>query len=209
MVERIYVKSKICLIASILFLSAALGIFWFLESPSVSKSARAFAFSALKDKIGDMPEMGTLIIVDFSQPSQTKRLAVIDLKTGTAKFYGRVAHGKNSGGVYALKLSNQIDSLKSSAGLFKVAGRFYGKHGPSFRLEGLAPRLNGNAEKRGIIIHAATYVSLKSIIANWKNKFRLGRSHGCFVLSNSGFKRLKNNLVRPAYLYAYSSHEPL
>lgn len=168
----------------------------------MSNNAILSADTALRDRLGSVPNKGTLIVVDFSQPSQTKRLAVMNLETGKLLFSARVAHGKNSGGVYALHLSNTVDSQQSSAGLFSVDESFNGKHGRSLRLIGLDSPLNGNAEKRGIIIHSAKYVSLKSLLLNWKEKFRLGRSEGCFALSTDDFQKLNEYLVRPAYLYA-------
>ena len=194
-------KNKIVILL-ILIVLVTVAIGWFLESPFVSDNAKIAAVTALQDRLRRVPKKGTLIIVDFLQPSQTKRLAVMNLETGRILFHARVAHGKNSGGVYALKLSNTIGSRQSSAGLFSVAENFNGKHGTSLRLISFDPHLNGNAEKRGIIIHSAEYVSLRSIIANWKEKFRLGRSEGCFVLSNDNFQKLNEKLVRPAYLYS-------
>lgn len=197
----------LALLGLLALISTALG--WFLLSPSDSDNARNAAVIALQDSLGRKLKRGTLIIVDFTQPSQTKRLAVMNIETRTILFYARAAHGKNSGDVYASKLSNIVDSLQSSAGLFEVTESFNGKKGPSLRLKGLNPHLNGNAEIRGIIIHSAKYVTLYSIVANWKEKFRLGRSEGCFVLSNPDFQQLKVNLVRPAYLYAYHDDEKL
>jgi len=201
-------KFKISIILGLLVcITVALG--WFRLSSSVSDNARVAAITALQDSLGRNLKKGTFIIVDFTQASQSKRLAVMDIQTGTILFYARVAHGKNSGVVYASILSNIIDSLQSSAGLFEVTESFNGKKGPSLRLKGLNQHLNGNAEIRGIIIHSARYVSWYSIVANWKERFRLGRSEGCFVLSNSDFQELKINLVRPAYLYAYQDDEKL
>jgi len=200
-------KKNIVFALIIIFLCIAGVLAYFVFAPAVSNDAKSWAYSALAETNGRQPENGTLIIVDFSKPSQTKRLAIIDLEKGGAVFHGRVAHGKNSGLVYASDLSNQMNSLKSSAGLFKVEQLYNGKHGPSYRLEGLDPQLNDNARRRGISIHAGYYVSLKSILLNWKEKFRLGRSHGCFVLSHEGFRKLRGNLDRPAYLYAYGGRD--
>ncbi len=186
------------LIVLIVFVSG-----WFFTSSSVSKKARIAAIAALQDNLGRKPKNGTLVVIDFMQPSQTNRLEVMNIETGKIVFYGRVAHGKNSGDVYASRLSNIIGSLQSSAGLFEITEKFNGKQGPSLRLKGLNPFLNGNAEKRGIIIHSAKYVSWTSILANWKEKCRLGRSEGCFALSSAGFQKLSLNLLRPAYLYAH------
>ena len=199
-------KIKILALLGLLAI-VAIALGWFLLSSSVSNNAKIAAVTALQDSLGRNLKRGTLIIVDFTQPSQSKRLAVLNIETGTILFYAKVAHGKNSGVVYASKLSNIIDSLQSSAGLFEVTESFNGKKGHSLRLKGLNPHLNGNAEIRGIIMHSAEYVSWYSIVANWKERFRLGRSEGCFVLSNSDFQELKINLVRPAYLYAYQDDE--
>ena len=196
-------KKNIVFALIIIPLCLAGALAFFLFAPAVGNDAESRAYSALAETNGRQPENGTLIIVDFSKPSQTKRLTIIDPDDGRAVFNGRVAHGKNSGLVYASDLSNKVNSLKSSAGLFKVEDLYNGRHGPSYRLEGLDPQLNDNARKRGIIIHAGDYVSLKSILLNWREKFRLGRSHGCFVLSHEGFRQLRSNLNRPAYLYAY------
>ena len=206
--RRTEMKFKVFVSLGLLAL-IAISFGWFLASSSVSDNARVAAVIALQNSLGGNIEKGTLIIVDFTQPSQSKRLAVIDIETGRVLFYTRVAHGKNSGVVYASELSNIIDSLQSSAGLFEVTESFSGRKGPSLRLKGLNPQLNGNAEIRGIIIHSAEYVSLYSILANWKEKFRLGRSEGCFVLSSPNFQELKENLVRPAYLFAYQNDEKL
>jgi hypothetical protein len=192
-----------------LFAFVAVSFGWFLESSSVTDNAKVAAIKALQDNLGRPLKKGTLIIVDFTKPSQSKRLAAMDIETGTILFLARVAHGKNSGTVYASKLSNIIGSLQSSAGLFEITESFNGKRGPSIRLKGLDPHLNGNAEIRGIIIHSAAYVSWNSILANWKEKFRLGRSEGCFALSKTDFQELNVNLVRPAYLYAYHDDEKL
>ena len=201
-------KFKVFVLLGLLaFIAISFG--WFLASSSVSDNARVAAVKALQDSLGRKLKKGTLIIVDFTKPSQSKRLVAMNIETGTVLFFSRVAHGKNSGTLYASKLSNIIGSLQSSAGLFEITESFNGKKGPSLRLKGLDPDLNGNAEIRGIIIHSAEYVSWNSIIANWKEKFRLGRSEGCFALSNTDFQELKVNLVRPAYLYAYHDDKKL
>ena len=47
------------------------------------------------------------ILVDFSQPSNVKRLWVIDLATGDVLLNTYVTHGANSGGKYAEYFSNR------------------------------------------------------------------------------------------------------
>jgi len=193
--------------AIILFLvipSSIMGVWLYLEIPFVSRDAVHSATAALKRHEGKELQKGTCIIVDYSRPSHTKRLAVMDLETGTLGGFSRVAHGRNSGVVFAGRFSNQEGSLQSSTGLFLVGDAFDGTHGPSLRLTGLEPGRNDHALKRGIIVHSAPYVSLKSMVLNWRSGFRLGRSQGCFALSHKAYNRLMGQLVRPAYVYAYA-----
>jgi len=186
-----------------ILLAGGVGAGWFLGAPGVTDEARDAALASLLANLGAVPPEGTLIVVDFSRPSQTRRLGVRDLGTGRWIQQARVTHGKNSGMVYARDLSDEPGSLKSSAGLFRVGELFDGVHGPSLRLEGLEPGRNGNAEDRGIIVHAADYASLTTVFLNWREKFRLGRSEGCFALTPGAFGRLVRELTPPAYLYAY------
>lgn len=181
--------------------AATLGVY--LELPSVSAEAVSEALSAVETQTGGPLRQGTLIIVDYSQPSQTRRLAVMDLASGRIRQNSRTAHGKNSGGIWADTFSNSEGSLQSSLGLFEIAESFHGKHGLSFRLIGLDPEKNSQALRRGIIMHAAPYASAKSMLLNWRQGFRLGRSEGCFALADEDFVELSRQLVRPAYLYAY------
>jgi len=101
--------------------------------------------------------------------------------------------------------SNVQGSLQSSLGLFKVTETFDGKHGASLRLVGLDSGRNDNAYNRGIIVHSAPYVSEDSMLLNWQNGFRLGRSEGCFVLSSDDYNAMSKILVRPVYLYSYAN----
>jgi hypothetical protein len=180
---------------------------WLLSASSVSKDAITAARHSLEQQLGTMPATGTLIVVDFTQPSQTRRFEVINMASGNIEFSGRMAHGKNSGNVYAIRFSDDIGSLQSSLGLFEVSEIFTGMHGASLQLQGLEKSLNGNAEIRGIIIHAAPYVSLPSILMNWKENFRLGRSEGCFAISEENLQKLLSGITWPAYLYAYYGNQ--
>lgn len=182
--------------------AAALNVY--LELPSVSGEAVRQAVAAVEAQADEPLRQGTLIIVDYSQPSQRRRLAVMDLASGRIVQYSRTAHGKNSGGIWTDTFSNTEGSLQSSLGLFNVAESFSGKHGPSLRLIGLDPEKNSNALRRGIIVHAAPYASAKSMLLNWRSGFRLGRSEGCFALADEDLAELSQHLTRPAYLYAYA-----
>jgi hypothetical protein len=86
-----------------------------------------------------------------------------------------VAHGRNTGEEYANSFSNSPQSFKSSIGFYTTGEVYIGKHGVSLRLDGLEKGVNDNARSRGVVMHAADYVSTTFI----KNNKRLGRSQGC------------------------------
>ena len=77
-----------------------------------------------------------LTICDFSQSSKSKRLFIIDVINQELIVNTFVAHGKNSGGEYATKFSNNPESLQSSLGFFVTKNTYIGAHGLSLRLAG-------------------------------------------------------------------------
>ena len=133
-----------------------------------------------------------LTIVDFTLSSKTKRLWVIDMNENKIVFNSLVAHGRNSGNLFAKKFSNSYDSYKSSLGFYATGEVYYGTHGMSLKLDGLEKGINDNARKRAVVLHGAEYVSKKYIKAH---KF-LGRSEGCpaipMELSSKIIKTIKN-----------------
>jgi L,D-transpeptidase catalytic domain len=120
-----------------------------------------------------------LTLVDFSRPSQQKRLWVIDVAAGRVLFHTLVAHGKASGGDLPMAFSNQEGSEMSSLGFYRTAPATYvGRHGVSLKLQGLDPGFNTNAESRAVVVHGADYVCEEFVRAHG----RLGRSQGCPAL---------------------------
>ena len=130
-------------------------------------------FYQLKDQ--GLLDKDVLTIIDFSLSSNTKRLWIIDMATRTILTNTYVAHGKNTGEEFAKSFSNQNSSLKSSLGFYVTAEVYNGKHGMSLKLDGVEKGINDNARARGIVMHAADYVSASFIRGNK----RLGRSQGC------------------------------
>lgn len=142
-------------------------------------------------------------IIDFSKPSNKKRLYVIDLKNNILLFHTLIAHGKNTGENKALYFSNKPKSLKSSLGFYKTAEIYYGKHGYSMRLDGLEKGINDNARKRAIVIHGAEYVSREFI----KKHGRIGRSFGCPALPIAKTKDIIDVISNGSCLFIYSKNE--
>lgn len=119
-----------------------------------------------------------LIIVDYSQPSTQKRYYFFDFKAEKLLLKTYVAHGANSGELYAERFSNINGSRQSSLGFYRTSELYCGKYDLSVRLDGLEPNKNTNARLRDIVIHRAAYANEAFILDNGK----LGRSFGCLAL---------------------------
>lgn len=141
-----------------------------------------------------------LTVIDYTKPSCDKRMFVFDLREERVEAY-LVAHGKNSGHTYATEFSNEVDSLKSCRGFFLVGEKYEGKHGTALVLHGLDKGVNDNAVKRGIVMHGADYVSLRSILTNGG---RLGCSWGCPAVSMESIQRLADRLQGGSLLYIHT-----
>lgn len=140
-----------------------------------------------------------LTLIDFSLSSNEKRLWVIDLSTNTIVFNSLVSHGRNTGDEFAKRFSNSSASFKSSLGFYSTGEVYNGKHGKSLKLDGLEKGINGNARNRGIVIHAADYVSDFFIKAH----NRLGRSQGCPTLPTEFTEKIINKIKDKSCLYIY------
>lgn len=150
------------------------------QAPNISTAAISTAISAYRHATQEhLTDKPLVTIVDYSQPSDKRRLAVVDVRSGKVLFYTYVAHGKGSGRKYATRFSDTPGTDASSLGVYLTGRTYYGEHGLSLRLQGLEPQFNDTAYRRDIVIHSAWYVS-KTFAHDhgW-----LGRSWGCFALS--------------------------
>jgi hypothetical protein len=146
---------------------------------------------AHRDRIG---------IVDFAQPSREPRFHLVDITSGevTTRL---VAHGSGSDpdrSGWVQRLSNQPDSNASSRGAYLTGPTYVGKHGQSRRLFGLDPD-NDMAESRGIVIHAASYVSEAMAAAQGL----IGRSQGCFAFADDAIGEVLERLGPGRLLFAW------
>ena len=142
-----------------------------------------------------------LTLIDFSKPSNEKRLFVFDMKNKKLLFSSVVAHGRNSGGLMATQFSNQNGSHKSSLGFYLTQNTYQGKNGYSLVLEGLEKGLNDNARRRAIVMHGANYAN-PSVV---KNGGRLGRSFGCPALPHQLNRPIIDAIKGGSVLYIYAS----
>lgn len=140
-----------------------------------------------------------LTVIDYSLPSTSKRLWVIDLDRRRVLFNELVAHGANSGETYAYAFSNRIGSRQSSLGLFRTDETYYGRHGRSLRLSGLEPGFNDKARQRAIVVHGADYVSSATVSTFGS----LGRSWGCPALPADVTDRVIDRIQGGSAVFAY------
>ena len=166
--------------------------------PNIKSFTEALTgFYKMKEK--GLVKKDILTIIDFSLSSNVKRLWVIDLETNTILSNSLVAHGRNTGDEFATSFSNQESSYKSSLGFYATAEVYNGKHGQSLKLDGLEKGINDHARQRGIVIHAANYVS-ESFIN--RNK-RLGRSQGCPALPEELSAEIIQIIKNKSLLFIY------
>ena len=143
-------------------------------------------------------------IIDYSLPSTTRRLWVLDLAVRRVVYHELVAHGRNTGENEAIAFSNEEGSLKTSLGAFLTGATYMGKNGYSLRLRGMDPGLNDRAEARAIVMHGAPYVSEEFARVNG----RLGRSWGCPAVSPSIEHALIDRVKEGTLLYAWHPSLP-
>lgn len=143
-----------------------------------------------------------MIVVDYSAPSYQKRLHVVDLESKEVISSHHCAHGVGSSGsnpAYAVKFSDDNMSKMTSLGAMVTAETYHGHHGYSLRLDGLETNVNGQVRRRYIVIHSASYVTDKYILAS----NRAGQSWGCPALDPAISKKLIQESKEGVFFYAY------
>lgn len=158
------------------------------------------AMDALKRHRGKVEHEDRVYIVDFQAHSSKPRMFRLDLTTGEATAY-RTAHGRGSDPAhtgFAQRFSNVPDSNASSVGAYLTVGQAWGaKHGPNVLLDGLDPT-NSEVRDRAIIVHAADYCEPSYLAATGK----LGRSFGCFAVSQADLNALRPDMDAGRLLFA-------
>lgn len=119
-----------------------------------------------------------LTVIDYSLPSNEKRLWVFDLNAKKLLFNTYVSHGIKSGTLLTNYFSNKFNSKSSSIGVYTTEKTYYGRDGLSLRLDGLEIGFNDNASNRSVVMHGGWYVDENFI----KKYGRPGRSWGCPAL---------------------------
>lgn len=160
---------------------------------------KGYDFLKLKGKIAND---NILSIVDFSKPSNQKRLFVIDVKNYKVLFNTYVAHGQGSGEAMATNFSNRPESLQSSLGFYTTADTYMGRNGFSLHLQGIEYGINDKAYQRSIVMHGAPYVSENYIFS----KGYLGRSWGCPAVPEKLNRPIIETIKNGSCLFIYSEN---
>jgi hypothetical protein len=171
------------------------------EADGLSPKVLSLAITAYNNaqKEGVDIKKPVLTIIDYSMPSDQKRLWVIDLQQNKVMLNILVAHGKNSGYMNATKFSNKPSSLETSIGLFETEGTYYGHDGYSMRIKGLDKGFNDNAESRNIVIHGAAYVS-----KDFAKKYgRVGNSWGCPAVNLAVVHQFIDTIKNGSLIFSY------
>ncbi len=172
-----------------------------LNLAGLSQQAFNYAMQGL-DKLveeGRLLNDSIISIIDFSLPSNKKRLFILDVRNYKMLFNTWVAHGKNTGKEWASDFSNQSESYKSSPGFYITGEPYNGKNGFSLKLEGIERGINNNAFERGIVIHGAPYVSKELINVQGY----IGRSQGCPAVSPSQAVPIIQKIKNGSCLFIY------
>jgi hypothetical protein len=146
-----------------------------------------------------------LTIIDFTRPSYARRMHIFDMESGRTEHF-LVAHGENSGYIYATGLSNRIGSHQSCRGFFLTGEAYRGEYGRALRLHGLEEGINDNAFRRDIVLHGATWSSYGAIL---ENGGRLGRSWGCPAVPLTEVGLIVERLEGGSLMYIHGFDEAL
>ncbi|MCW8408307.1 murein L,D-transpeptidase catalytic domain family protein [Legionella sp. PATHC035] len=140
-----------------------------------------------------------LTIIDYSLPSNEKRLWVFDLSAKKLLFHTYVSHGIKSGTLLTNYFSNKFNSKASSIGVYQTQQAYYGRDGLSLRLDGLDRNFNDNASGRSVVMHSGWYVEERFI----KRYGRPGRSWGCPALPLENSQAIINTIKDKSLLVVY------
>lgn len=139
-----------------------------------------------------------LTIVDFTKSSNEERMFIIDMHSWQVVHTSLVSHGMKTGEEFAQDFSNTESSHQSSLGFYLTGEVYDGKHDRSLKLDGLEYS-NSNARERGVVVHAAEYVSYDYI----KENGRLGRSYGCPALPHDGYESVIKRIKEGSCFFIY------
>lgn len=176
-----------------------------LKDEGLSKTAFYMAIKGYEElrQTGQLLNPSVLTIIDFSKPSTEERLFVLDIDSMKVLYKTYVAHGRNSGTLYAKKFSNKTGSHMSSIGFYITGDTYSGDNGYSLKLNGLEKGINDKAAQRAIVVHGAYYVTPSFA----STKGYIGRSFGCPALPQKISKPIIDAIKDGSCLFIYGRSE--
>jgi hypothetical protein len=152
-------------------------------------------------QLGQLNNQRYLTIADMSKASSEPRLFIIDMEKQVLVLQTFVAHGRNSGMLFAKNFSNKIGSFQSSLGFYITGTVYQGKHGKSLVLKGVESGINDNAEQRAIVLHGADYAN-KGFV---NQQGYLGRSLGCPAVPEKEVESIIKTIQGASCLFVYAA----
>jgi len=152
-------------------------------------------------QLGQLNNQRYLTIADMSKASSEPRLFIIDMEKQVLVLQTFVAHGRNSGMLFAKNFSNKIGSFQSSMGFYITGSAYQGKHGKSLVLKGVESGINDNAEQRAIVLHGADYAN-KGFV---NQQGYLGRSLGCPAVPEKEVESIIKTIQGASCLFVYAA----
>jgi hypothetical protein len=152
-------------------------------------------------QLGQLNNQRYLTIADMSKASSEPRLFIIDMEKQVLVLQTFVAHGRNSGMLFAKNFSNKIGSFQSSLGFYITGSVYQGKHGKSLVLKGVESGINDNAEQRAIVLHGADYAN-KGFV---NQQGYLGRSLGCPAVPEKEVESIIKTIQGASCLFVYAA----
>lgn len=151
-------------------------------------------------QLGKIANQKYLTIADMSKASSDPRLYIIDMEKQELLLQTFVAHGKNSGLLFAKQFSNSLGSFQSSLGFYITGNPYQGKHGKSLVLKGVESGINDKAEQRAIVLHGADYANQGFV----NQQGYLGRSLGCPAVPNNKVEAIIKAIQGASCLFVYA-----
>jgi hypothetical protein len=185
----------------VLFNGAIGEVYKSLREPALNPEAFRMALSGYRSLCakGLVNRDSLITIIDYTLPSSEERFFVINLLQNSIIFKTLVAHGRNSGELYATRFSNRAQSYQSAIGFYITGSPYLGGQGYSMLLTGVDTGYNDQARMRSIVIHGARYATPQYV----RQYGRLGRSFGCPALPPYVNKEIIDCISDGSVLFSY------
>lgn len=187
------------------FLNSVSQVYESLREPDLSLEAFQNAMLGYRSLCSNGLVMNdsVITIIDYSRPSSEDRFFVISLKQNKVIYKTLVAHGRNSGELYASRFSNRTQSHQSALGFYITGNPYQGGQGYSMMLTGVDTGYNDHARVRSIVVHGASYATHQYV----QEYGRLGRSFGCPALPPRLNDEIINCIKEGSVFFSYYPDE--